>query len=284
MTLIEPCDEVVLPSPYFVNHEMAVRALGAVPVAAPLSEDTGFALRLADLEPHITPRTRAVVLVSPNNPTGAVYAGAEIEEIGRAMLARGITVISDETYMNFVYGPARHHGLVSLPDWRKGILVCGSFSKSFAMTGWRVGYLIAPADVAVQALKIQDAMLICAPVIAQKAVLGAVKEAWDHTLQYLPALDDRRRYLKERIDGIPGLHWQPTEGGFFAFVRVDGCRDSDRLATELLDCIQVVTVPGSLFGRAGEGFLRLSYGVAEVPVLAQAFDRIAQFFSGVRDS
>lgn len=279
LTLLEPGDEVVLPSPCFMNHEMAVRAVGALPVEAPLAEHTGFALHLADLEPFLTSRTRAVVVVSPNNPTGAVYSPAELEKIGRAMLARGIYVLADETYMHFVYETARHYSLASLPEWRNGILVCGSFSKSFAMTGWRAGYLIAPREVITEALKIQDAMIICAPVIAQKAVLAAVTGEWDYALQFIPELNARRQYVRDRLKGIPSLSWHPTEGGFFAFARVVGCEDAEQLAMEVLDRVHVVTIPGNFFGRSGQGFLRLSYGAVGIPALQEAFDRLQTFFA-----
>jgi len=278
LTLLEPGDEVVLPSPYFMNHEMAVRAVGAVPVEAPLAEDTGFALHLADLEPFLSSHTRAVVVVSPNNPTGAVYSPAELEKVGRAMLARGIYVLADETYMHFVYETARHYSLASLPEWRAGVLVCGSFSKSFAMTGWRAGYLIAPAEVITEALKIQDAMVICAPVITQKAVLAAATTEWNYSQQFLPELNARRRYVRDRLKEIPSLAWHPTEGGFFAFVRVAGCDDAERLAMDVLDREHVVTIPGNFFGRSGQGFLRLSYGAVDIPALREAFDRLQRCF------
>lgn len=284
LTLLEPDDEVVLPSPYFMNHEMAVRAVGAVPIEAPLPEDAGFALHLADLEPFLTPRTRAVVVVSPNNPTGAVYSPGELEKIGRAMLARGICVLADETYMHFVYETSRHYSLASLPGWRDGVLVCGSFSKSFAMTGWRAGYLIAPPEVITEALKIQDAMIICAPVITQKAVLAAVAAEWDYPLQFMSELSARRRYVGDRLKEIPSLSWHPTEGGFFAFVRVAGCEDTERLAMDVLDRVHVVTIPGNFFGRSGHGFLRLSYGSVDIPALGKAFDRLQTFFSQHKSS
>jgi aminotransferase len=274
ITILEPGDEVILPSPFFMNHEMAVRAVGAIPVEAPLSEHDGFDLRLEGILPFVTPKTRAVVIVSPSNPTGAVCEPGELERITLEMLARGVYVISDETYIHFVYDEAKHLRLNAIPEWREGVITVGSFSKSFAMPGWRVGYLIAPSEIIWEAMKLQDTMIICAPVIAQKAVLAALNECWDYPAPYLPELDRRRKYVHERIAAMPGMSWYPTKGGFFALVRVEGCTDSERLCMELLDKVQVVTIPGSAFGKAGEGFLRFSYGAADIHALAKAFDRL----------
>ena len=197
-TLLDPGDEVILSTPYFVNHEMALRAIGAVPVEACVYEAQGFRTRWMDIEPHITPRTRAVVLCTPSNPTGAVIAADDLTHIVLELRARGIVVLCDETYMHFVYdaavtAQARSTGradvanaagagiLVSasaaaVEGWRDNVVVLGTFSKSFGMTGWRLGYLLAGAAVCAQAIKIQDAMIICAPVPAQIVAEAAVRE------------------------------------------------------------------------------------------------------------
>ena len=180
-TLLDPGDEVILSTPYFVNHEMALRAIGAVPVEACVYEAQGFRTRWMDIEPHITSRTRAVVLCTPSNPTGAVIAADDLTKIVLELRARGIVVLCDETYMHFVYdaavtdqarsagraGGANAAGagiLVSpsaaaIEGWRDNVVVLGTFSKSFGMTGWRLGYLLAGAAVCAQAIKIQDAMI-----------------------------------------------------------------------------------------------------------------------------
>ena len=279
MTVLDPGDEVVLPSPYFMNHEMAVRAVGAIPVEAPLCEENGFALCWRDIEPHITANTRAVVLVTPSNPTGAVCDPLELEAIVQQLLARNVYVISDETYMHFVYGPERFRSVLSIPAWRNGVLMVSSFSKSFAFTGWRVGYLIAPAAIIAQAIKIQDAMVICAPVIAQEAVLGAVQHAWTYPRSFLPTFTERRAVLRNALQRSDRLQWHETGGGFFAFVRVIGCTDSEKLAMTLIEQAHVVTIPGNYFGKVGEGFLRLSYGAVDVASLEKAVQRLMTFLS-----
>jgi aspartate/methionine/tyrosine aminotransferase len=279
ITLLEPGDRVLLPSPFYFNHEMAVRALGAVPVEVPLSEETGFQLRMEDLEPHLGERPRAVVIISPNNPTGAVYDPGELQRIGRELLSRRIAIISDETYQHFVYDGAEHFSLASLPEISAHVITIGSFSKSFSLTGWRVGYLVAEAPFIEQALKVQDAMLVCAPVISQKAALGSLQEPGNTLAHRRQILDRRRRLLMDRLAGIPKLTWNPTRGAYFAFVRAEGCTDSAELARDILATVHVVTVPGSVFGRMGEGCLRLSYGSVELDDLAEACSRLSSHFA-----
>lgn len=278
-TLLEPGDEVLLPSPFFMNHKMAVESLGAIPVEAPLRPENGFTLELEAVEPYLSRRTRAAVVVSPSNPTGAVVEPSELRRLAEGLAGRGIAVIGDETYMHFVYDGARHASLAAFADLRQNLLVVGSLSKSFAMTGWRIGFLIAAPRVIEQALKLQDTMVICAPVIGQYAALAAVQEAWDYARSFLPEFDARRRYLEGRLRSIPVLQWEPTRGGFFALARVRGCTDAQALSMELLDRAHVATIPGHLFGQAGQGCLRISYGAVDMPALEQACDRLARFFA-----
>lgn len=279
LTFLEPGDKVLLPSPFYFNHEMAVRAVGGVPVEVPLLEETGFQLRMQDLKPYLDTGARALVVVSPNNPTGAVYQPSELQRIGPALASRGISIISDETYRHFTYEGAQHFSLASVREIRNLVITIGSFSKSFSMTGWRVGYLIAEPSFVQQALKIQDAMLVCAPVISQKAALGGLAEPSETIERRREILDQRRRSLIDRLSQIPQLTWRPNPGAFYAFVRADRCTDSVQLATHILETAHVVTAPGSVFGRTGEGHLRLSYGSVELADLEEACVRLARYFA-----
>ncbi len=279
-TLLEPGDKVLLPSPYYFDHEMAIRIVGGHPVVVALSEKAGFRLRMEDLEPFLETNPRALVIISPNNPTGAVYEPRELRQIGRTLAAKDIQIITDETYQHFVYDGAEHFSLASMPDEiRAQVITIGSFSKTFSMTGWRVGYLVAEPGFIQEALKVQDAMLVCAPVISQKAALGALSEPSQEMARRRQILDERRQLLIERMAEIPQLMWHPTRGGYFAFVRVEGCSDSSKLAMEILDSVHVVTIPGSVFGQHGEGYLRLSYGSVELSDLDQACRRLARYFA-----
>jgi aminotransferase len=278
LTLLDSGDHVVLAAPYFVNHEMAIRAAGAVPIEAPSTERSGFRTVWSDIEDHLTPKTRALVLCTPSNPTGAVIQRDELERIVFEAAARGIWVICDETYMHFVFD-GEHASAASSRAWTDNVVVVGTFSKSFAMTGWRVGYLLADARVCEQAIKIQDAMIICAPVISQRAVEAAIREDWNYITRFHDELRTRREALRSGIAGIPRLHWEPTGGGFFAFVRFQHELPSEQLAAAILERAHVVTIPGSAFGKSGEGFLRLSYGAVGMDELTDACERLSGFFA-----
>jgi aminotransferase len=276
-TLVDPGDEVVLPSPYFTNHHMAVAAMGATPVEAPVADRETFALRWSDIEPCLSGKTRAVVLCNPSNPTGAPLDASNGAAILDALRARGIAVISDETYMHFVY-EGLHWSAASAPRWRDHVVVVGSCSKSFGMMGWRVGFLLADAAVCTEVVKVQDAMIICAPVIGQVAAEAAVCDAWTYPGTFHDELRRRRQVVEEGLRTLPALSWHRTRAGLFAFTRVEGCHDSMRLALDLLERAHVVTMPGAVFGAAGEGYLRLSYGVAGADDLEEALRRLGRYF------
>jgi aminotransferase len=276
-TLVDPGDEVILPSPYFTNHQMAVAAIGATPVEAPVADRETFALRWSDIEPHLSSKTRAVVLCNPSNPTGAPLDAADGAIILDALRARGIAVISDETYMHFVYDGV-HWSAASAPRWRDHVVVVGSCSKSFGMMGWRVGFLLADAAVCAEVVKVQDAMIICAPVISQVAAEAAVREAWSYPCTFHDELRRRRQIVEDGLRTVPALSWHPARAGLFAFARVRGCGDSMRLSLDLLERAHVVTMPGAVFGAAGEGCLRLSYGFAEAADLEEGLRRLGRYF------
>ena len=277
-TLLDPGDEVVLPSPYFTNHQMAIVARGATAIEAPVADRTTFAVRWTDIEPYVTSRTKAIVLCNPSNPTGAPIDAPEGTRIVSEAARRGVLVISDETYMHFVYEGA-HWSAASTPAWRENVVVIGTFSKSFGMMGWRVGFVLADAAICEQAVKVQDAMIICAPAISQMAAEAAVRDDWTYPTTFHDEMRERRRILAEGLATIPGIEWTPTRGGLFAFARVDGHTDSTRLSDALLERAHVVTIPGAAFGLSGEGHVRLSYGYANAAELAEAVQRLRTFFA-----
>lgn len=280
-TLIDPGDEVVLVSPFFLNHEMAVRAVGAVPVEAPVPADAGFVPAWEHLRAHISERTRAVILVTPSNPTGAVTPPHEVSRIVAECATRDVIVFIDETYLRFSFDAAPATALAT-PGWRRNVVVIGSFSKQFAITGWRCGYLIANAEVIHEALKIQDAMIICAPVPVQRGVAAVLEQEPDYARRWLPELRQRRDLLLERLAAIPGVSAVRPSGAFFVMARMAAMADSRAGALAFIERQQVVTIPGAFFGLAGEGYLRLSYGAAAMERLSTACDRLADFLSGVR--
>lgn len=277
-TIVDAGDEVILHAPYFTNHHGAIVAAGATPIEAPVADRHTFAVRWSDIEPRVTPRTKAVVLCNPSNPTGAPVIPADGHHIVRELLSRGIFVISDETYLHFVYD-TDHWSAASVAGWRDGVIVIGTFSKSFGMMGWRVGFMLADTAVCAQSVKVQDAMIICAPAISQVAAEAAVRADWRYASGFHDELRARQRVLVQGLGAIPRVHWTPAGGGLFAFARIDGCGDSSLLARDLLEQAHVVTIPGAAFGSSGEGYLRISYGCAAETELTEAVHRIAGFLA-----
>ena len=272
-TLVGPGEEVVLAAPYFTNHHMAVEALGAIPIEAPLRDTETFGLRWSDIEPHLTPRTRAVVLCNPSNPTGRGLDADEGRAVIERLAARGVLVISDETYMHFVWDDT-HWSAASVHSWRDNVVLIGTFSKCFGMMGWRIGFMLATTRICEQALKVQDTQIICAPVISQIAVEAALGKDWMYAQSFRAEFRLRRQALVDGLAAVPQFRWTPAVSGFFAFARVDGCRDSIALSQQLLEGADVVTIPGAAFGRSGEGHLRLSYGAATVDQIKRAISRL----------
>ncbi len=271
-------DEVLMPTPYYFNHEMAAHLTGLPVVEAPLRAEDGFQLTWERLAPHVTARTRAILFSTPSNPTGAVADPAALRACAHALVARGITIIVDETYEYFVYPPARHTSLIADPVLRPHVVTIGSFSKTFGMAGWRVGYLLAPPAVIAQGLKVQDTLVICAPVISQHAVAAVLESDYYPALAAQRAeLETRRAVLRAGLARIPALAWHETYGSIFAFVRVLDGRPVDALAEALIREAGVLVLPGTAF--AAPGYLRLSYGAIGVPDLTEALDRLRAYFA-----
>ena len=277
-TILEPGDEVAIASPYYFNHHMAIELCGGVVREIQLSEEDGFQMTMEDVEEALTERTRAVVIISPNNPTGTVYRAEEIATITRELTERGIYVISDDAYEVFCYDGARHTSVAGLSGYVDNVITLGSLSKTFGMTGWRIGYIAASAELCRQALKVQDAMAICAPIISQVAATAALDQMPEYPLSMIAELDERRRVLEAALDKIPVLHWNKTDGALFAMVRADVRSEDRELAWELLDRAEVLTVPGSAFGAQWEGFLRISYGCSPRDRYEEALSRLVEYF------
>ncbi len=280
-TILEPGDEVAIASPYYFNHHMAIELCGGRVREIPLSEENGFQMRMEDLEQALSERTRAVVIISPNNPTGAVYRPEEIATITRELTELGIYVISDDAYEVFCYDGARHTSVAGLADSVDNIISLGSLSKTFGMTGWRIGYMAASAELCRQALKVQDAMAICAPIISQVAAIASLERMPEYPLGMIAELDDRRSLLEKTLEEIPSLHWNKSDGALFAMVRADVTGQDRELAWELLERAQVLTVPGSAFGAQWEGFLRISYGCSPRDRYEEALSRLGEFFGRI---
>ncbi|HEU5359536.1 MAG TPA: pyridoxal phosphate-dependent aminotransferase [Candidatus Deferrimicrobiaceae bacterium] len=258
LCLCDPGDEVILLSPYYFNHEMAVGLAGCRAVCVPT--DRNYQPRLAAIRAAITPRTRAVVTVSPNNPAGVVYSRDALLAINRLCADRGIYHISDEAYEYFTYDGAEHFS----PAAGKGgehTISLFSMSKSYGMASWRVGFLVVPEHLFDDMMKVQDTVIICAPAVSQAVALGALAAGRRYCLRRLPAIAGVRRRMLAAFSRIADLMTvPPSQGAFYFLVRVHTSMDDLALARRLIREHRVAVIPGGTFGIEKGCYLRISYG------------------------
>jgi len=280
MAILDPGDEVIVPEPCFVAYGPTVVFGGGHPVPVPTRVEDNFQVTVADLERARTPRSKAVLLGYPNNPTGAVLDRARLEEIARWAAEHDLLVISDEIYDRLVYG-VPHTCFASLPGaWGRTILL-GGFSKSVAMTGWRIGYVAAPADLLAAMRKIHQYIIMSAPTTAQVAAIEALKSGEPYIEEMRQEYDRRRRLIVDGFRSL-GLACFEPRGAFYAFpsVATTGLSDAE-FSERLLMEEHVAMVPGSAFGAAGIGFVRASYATA-LPQIEQALERIGRLVERCR--
>ena len=273
--LLSPGDEVIIPTPCFVCYEPLVRLCGGVPVIIETKNEDKFKLTPAALEAAITPKTKMLVLPYPNNPTGAIMTAEELEGIAQILREKNIIVLSDEIYAELTYG-RRHVSIASLPGmWERTILVSG-FSKAYAMTGWRLGYICAPEPLTRQMLKIHQYAIMCAPTTAQLAAIEAVKNGDGDVAMMVDEYNRRRRYIYNGFKSI-GIDCFEPEGAFYIYPEIGSFGlSSEEFCERLLHEHHCAIVPGTAFGQSGEGFARVSYAYS-IKHITQALDRIEAF-------
>jgi len=288
--LCDPGDEVLVPAPYWTTYPEAVALAGGVPVPVATDESTGFRTSVGDLEAALTERTKVLLFVSPSNPTGAVYPRQEIEAIGRWALERGLWVVTDEIYEHLVYGTAQHHSMpVVVPELADTCVVVNGVAKTYAMTGWRVGWLIGPPDVVSAATNLQSHQTSNVSNVAQAAALAAVSGDLEAVAMMRVAFDRRRRTMVDMLNQIDGVECVEPEGAFYAFPSVKGLLGREirgrrpSSSAELADlCIaeaKVAVVPGEAFGAPG--YFRMSYALGDED-LAEGVSRLAALFGEAR--
>lgn len=276
LVILEEGDEVLIQDPQWLNHAAQVQYCGGVPVRVPTGAEAGFVMGRDQLEPLITPRTKAILINSPNNPTGAVMDREALEEIAAVARERDLLVISDEVYSTLLYDGAEHVSIASLPGMRERTMVINSFSKSYAMTGWRVGYGAGPAAIVDRMVKCQENFSACVNAPGQHAAAVAL----DHP-ELAAGLREifakRREVLLSELGNIPGLSCLRPSGAFYAFsdIRAFGMT-SEAFCQGLLEEERVVCIPGSAFGSCGEGYIRVGYATHEEQ-LREALRRMARF-------
>ncbi len=285
--LCDPGDEVLVPAPYWTTYPESIALAGGVPVVVHADESTGFRVSVDDLEAALTPRTKALLFVSPSNPTGAVYPRDEIEAIGRWAVERGIWVLTDEIYEHLVYGGAEHHSMpVVVPELADRCLVANGVAKTYAMTGWRVGWLLGPADAITAATNIQSHETSNVANVSQAAALAGVSGDLGAVAMMREAFDRRRRTIHRMLNEIPGVACLEPEGAFYAFPSVKGLlgrelrgvrpATSAELAELCISEAKVAVVPGEAFGAPG--YFRMSYALGDED-LAEGVSRLAKLFS-----
>jgi aminotransferase len=279
MAAIDPGDEVILPSPTYSTHIRQVQMASGVPVLVPLLEEDGFALDTEAIQRAITPRTRAMLFCTPSNPTGTVFAEPALRELARLALAHDLTIITDEAYEYFVFDDHEHFSLASMPEMARHVISCFTFTKTYAMTGWRIGYLHAHEDWIPHIKKAHIPFAICAPVVSQYAALAALQGPQDCVDEFRAHYRTTRDLMCQRLDALPDTFSYQTPGGsylMFPRILVKEGRDSTSFCKRLLREARVSTTPGIAFGPTGESHMRLSFCVPE-ETINKAFDRIERF-------
>ncbi|MHC1788800.1 pyridoxal phosphate-dependent aminotransferase [Solidesulfovibrio sp.] len=276
LCLCERGDEVIVPEPFYPSHVEQVLLAEACPVFVPLRRND-WSLDPEAVAAAITPRTRAIIINSPHNPTGSVFAKADLLAVAEIALRHGLYVICDDTYDALTYdGPA--FSLASLPELRPQLVAVGSFSKRFALTGWRVGFAFAPEPIMAQMLKVHDCTAICAPTPSQIAALASLTGPQGIYAGFLAALGNRRRRIMERLDAMPGIAYNAPGGAFYIMARYDLPAAPMDVATRLIREARVITIPGDSFGPGGGQSLRLSFGGDEAEI-DTACDRLGEWLS-----
>ena len=279
-TLLSPGDEVIIPTPCFVCYEPLCKMTGAVPVIVETRNEDKFKLTPELLESAITERTKMLVLAYPNNPTGAIMDEDDLEKIAKILREKQIIVLSDEIYAELTYG-RRHVSIASLPDmWERTVVVSG-FSKAYAMTGWRLGYICAPAPLARQMLKIHQYAIMCAPTTSQLAAITALRDCDEDVAAMTAEYNRRRRLIYNGLRDIGVESFEP-EGAFYIYPHIGKFGlTSEEFCEKLLYEHKCAIVPGVAFGKAGEGFARISYAYS-VKHINQALERMEAFIKTLK--
>ena len=279
--MLNPGDEVIIPQPSYVSYLPCAVLADATPVMINLKEENEFRLTPEELLAAITPKTKILVFPFPNNPTGAIMPKEELEKIAQICIDKDIFVVSDEIYSELTYGGERHCSIASIPGMTDRTIVINGFSKSHAMTGWRLGYACGPAPIIKQMLKIHQFAIMCAPTNSQYAAVEALRHCDENIEHMRDEYDQRRRFMLTRLRGM-GLKCFEPFGAFYIFPNIaEFGMTLDEFAMRFLKEYKVAVVPGTAFGECGEGFLRMSYA-SSLSNLKTAMERLEEFINTLR--
>ncbi len=278
--IVDPGDEVIVTDPGFVSHISQIKFNGGIPVYWSMDESNGWELDIDALPNLIGPRTKALVLVTPSNPTGAILSEETLRAAARIARDNGLLIVLDDPYSAFTYDNRdRFFNLAAVPEFADHLAYLFTFSKAYAMSGWRVGYMVAPGWLRTEAVKIHDLTMICAPRVSQIAAKAALDAETSHLAEFERILDRRRKVICERLDRLPHVfRYNKPQGAYYVFPRIIAAhRNAVQFAQDLLREAHVTVTPGSAFGPSGEHHVRMAYCVAD-DVVDLAFDRMEAHF------
>ena len=280
MAVIDPGDEVILPSPTYSTHIRQVVIASGKPVLVPTIEEDGFVLDIEGIRNAVTPKTRAIIYCSPSNPTGTVFAESQLRQLAEIALDNNLMVITDEAYEYFTYDGHEHFSIASIPEMKRNAISCYTFTKTYAMTGWRIGYLHAHEDLIPHIGKAHIPLAICAPVVSQYAALAALQGPQDCVAEFKNHYQAARDLMCQRLDGMDGVfEYQKPHASYLMIPRIllDEGKDSTTFCKKLLKEGKVSATPGIAFGPTGQAHLRLSFCVS-LNEVNKAFDRMEAYF------
>ncbi len=279
-TVLEPNDEVLIVEPCYVSYMPCVVLAGGVPISVSSKAENGFIVKKEDIEKKITNKTKVIIISYPNNPTGAIINIEELKEIAQLAIKYDLLVISDEIYSELTYDLNTHYSIASLPNMLERTVIINGFSKSFSMTGWRLGYVIAPKYLMKHMIKVHQYIIMCAPTISQYAGLEALKNGRDEVEKMRDEYSKRRLFLTQGLKSL-GLDVQMPKGAFYVFPSIKNTKlSSDSFCNKLLYEQKLAVVPGNAFGDSGEGFIRCSYAYKKES-LEKSLERMDKFLQSL---
>ena len=273
MAVLDPGDEILVPDPVWMNYVNVPKVLGAVPVSYTLKEENGYQMDLEEIREKITDKTKVLVLVTPNNPTGSMLSRETLEGLAKIAIEKDIVIFADEVYERLVYGDQEHVSIASLPGMAERTFTFNGFSKAYSMTGWRLGYVCAPLEYLKEVNKLHQNAVTCAPSFVQKAGIVALRDEENEVAEMVKEYKRRRDYAVKTINEIEGLSCPSPTGAFYIFINckpvcAKSGMTSQELAEYLLEKAGICLVAGSVFGNGGEGFIRMSF--------ANSYENIAE--------
>lgn len=279
LSITNPGDEYIIPAPYYVNYGQMVHMCGGVPVIVDKPAEEPLSFRVEDIEAAITPKTKAIIINTPSNPSGKIISWNKIEKLAELAKKHDLYVISDEVYKCLIYGENKFKSIVSIEGMRERTILTNSLSKEFCMTGWRIGYVLANKEIVANMTKLQENVCACAPLPSQYAAIEALSSKEDYSSNMKSIFSERRDALVSGINSIKGLSCSPPDATFYLMVDISktGLKSFD-FACKLLESVHVAVVPGVTYGQSCDNYVRIAF-TKNVDVIKQGVERIATFMS-----